>query len=91
MTPKESPPYHSSVWIVIRIASYAQMTIGAGPPLGNLEGRVVRVQLPLVLLALANLVQGKLFHPLVRVVTAEEHLYELVGCGFFGYQKTLVL
>jgi hypothetical protein len=77
--------------IVIGIAPDAEVTINAGPALRHLQRRIVGVQFPLVFLALADLVEGKLLDPFVRAVTAEEHLDELVDRRFLRDQQAFVL
>lgn len=67
------------------------MTIDAGPALRHLERRVILVEFPLVLLALADLVQRELLDPLDRVVAAQQHLYELVDGRPLRDQEALVL
>lgn len=86
----EEGTHFSPVRIVIGIAPYAEMPVNACPPLRDFKGRVVRMQFPLVLLALADLVQRELLDAFLRTVAAQQHLDQLVHGGLLGHQQTLV-
>ena len=73
--------YFSSLRIVVRIASYTKMAIGACPSLRDLKGQIVRMQLPLILLSFAHFVQRELLDAFFGTVAAQQHLDQLVHGG----------